>query len=318
MANIFEISLSNPVRFYPATNSPGGHFDDDWWCKQIKDFERRVYYQQKWQKSDQIPIQMLSTFTDCSVKIYDINRQIVGGTNGALITSDAAGTGLYHANVQLNSLAEGVYYLVAISKLLNVSYTYISEPILVKTTHKNTTLFKYTNTLNDFGLVFSAIVESTGDPYVPEFTFRCEAAVMHPDFKRVRSSYRDQILNTTTLSATPFRQLKLYVGDHPGVAPWVIDLLNMIFCCDNVQIDNMSKGKYLQYETPEGSEWETARQKGYPLVWGTLDLVPAKNRSSQQLSSEEIPGGGMLVAYDIETQGFGQADPSTILIENVD
>lgn len=295
--NIFEIQYLNPVRFYPESLTPGGHFDDDWLCRQILSFERNVSYYQKWQLDDTIKLQVQSSIGGVQAKINDkygtthktVNFTDVTPGGGQIYTN-------YEASITLNDLSPGVYFLIVEAIFMSIVFRAISEPFDLRAKHHNTSVYKYKNSINDFGIVFSTGIE---------FTFRCESAIVEPEGDRERTSYRDQILNQTTLSATPFNKYKLYVGEAPGVAPWVQTLLNRIFCCDNVFIDNLSKGKYLKYETPEGAKWEVSRVKSYPLIGATIDLVEAQNRSGLQLTSEEVPEGGIFISYDIETDAFG-------------
>lgn len=319
MANIFEISYLSPLKAYPATSTPGVHFDDDWFHNQIKDWERNVRYYQKWQNSDIIPVQVISSIQPVTIKLYKCDKTIEpsAGQILTLISWDAANSkGVYHGNLDLTSVPPGIYWPVFEASFLTITFRYMCEPIQVKAVHKNTSLFKYKNSLNDFGIIFHGIVDATAQPYQPEFIFRCEAAVMNFTPDRDRTAYRDQILNTTTLYAIPFGQFELLVATATGVAPWVVDLLNRIFCCDHVLINNK------QFETPEGSKWEITRVKGYPLIGAKIDLVEANNRSSAQITTEDVPAGGVIVAYDIETDAFGTftnpASANPVNIESIE
>lgn len=317
MANIFEIPFACGIRFYPDSNAPGKHFDDDWFYNRINDFETKVNYFQKWQTSDTIVLQCLSTFSTVVFKIYDKTGTLVYTKPASLIINGPGNAyGVYHADLQLVtlSLAEGIYFIVAESTFMSTTFRYISEPMSLKTTHKNTSLFRFYNSVNDFGMVFTAQPVGT-DPYAPQFFFRCEASIMNFSPQRVRSSYQDQILNTVTLSATPYRQFTLYVGDERGVAPWVPDMLNRIFCCDSVFIDNLSAGIFKQYETPDGSKWNITSQKGYPLVGCDIDLVEAKTQSSLQQSGDVIADGSQNAVYLIDNSGGESNDDTNNIIE---
>lgn len=320
---ILEISKLCAFKFYESTATPGRHFDDDWAHVQIMDHERKVRYYQKCQKSDIYVIQAISTFQPV-FRLRSCGGGIEPTTEGnlTLITTDPiSNAGLYEGTIDLSGVVDGYYYPTIEASFLDVKFVAIAEPIWVKAAHANTSVFRFTNTLNDFGVVFSGTTQG-GQPYNPSFIFRCEAAVMDYEPDGERSSYRDQVLDTTTLSATPARKFKLNVGDAPGVAPWVVDLLNRIYACDKVEIDNLGAGKFLQYDRPEGAKWEVTRAKGYPLIGASVDLVESRNRSSLQLASEVIPGGGIVVTWDIETDAFGTpnapASTNPVQIETID
>lgn len=317
--NRFEISLLSTFKAYPATATPGVHFDDDWFCNQIKEWQRRVPYYQKVQRTDTPRVQVLSTLAPVKFRLYKIDGSYDGSTavDLDLITFDAINAiGVYDKVLDFTDTPDGIYYPVFEASFLTLTFRCICEPISLKAKHKNTTQFRFKNSLNDFGVVFSAINDTTLEPYKPDFTFRCEAAIMKFNPDRDRASFRDQVLNTKTTYATPSRNFKLLVADAPGVAPWVVDLLNRIICCDYWENENK------QFETPEGAKWELKEADGYPLVGAAIDVVEAKNLSSIQLTSDEVPAGGIVVAYEIETDAFGTptapASTNPVNIESVE
>lgn len=314
--NIFEIAYLNPLKFYASSNTPGKNFDEDWYYNRLLDWQLRVSYLQKWQTDDMIKIQAISTFTGPTLTLYSLAGYPISGktVTGTLINFDSAGNGIYEFNMALNDVPEGRYALVAKSSLGAASFVKLSEPIEVRATHKNTSLFTYTNTLNDFGIMFTG-VDQDANPYAPSFTFRCEAWVLDLQPERDRTSYQDQTLNERTLYALPYRKFKLYVGTAVGVAEYVLDILNRIFCCDNVKING------LQFETIDGATWNINRVKGYPLVGADIDVIPAVNASSDQQNDVAGPGGGFFTAYDIYTDAFGTfnapPDSNEIVLEDI-
>lgn len=316
MINIFEISLTNPVRFYPSTATPGKHMDDDGYIQLLKSFEKDKRYYQKWQKDDTIRVQFMA-FSAPVMNLINCSGKIIKTYNAVeVVASPGLDYSIYEAYMGLSDVAEGIYYLTATATGMESSLSYISEPLDVKEEHPGTMLFTYKNTLNDFGLVFSGYLDVGYDQYTFQPTFRCEAGIMDFEPVRDRTAYTDQVNDVTTLFALPGRQFKLYIGDAYGVAPYIIDILNRIFCCDYVLIDDK------QYESTEGSKWEIERVKGYPLIGGSLDLVPAQNRSSQQQSIEVIAASRIVAAYNIEAEAFGYgnapAGSINVQVENIE
>ena len=70
MANFSEISFANGIKFYKNTTTPGIHLDDDFAVNQIKSFERKICYWQKWQTNDSTTLQLRTTIAPASVKVY--------------------------------------------------------------------------------------------------------------------------------------------------------------------------------------------------------------------------------------------------------
>jgi hypothetical protein len=282
-----------PFKMYKNTSTPGIHFDDDWFYQQIKSFETRRDYFQKWRRSVKTKFQINSTIAPDDFKLYNKAGTLIKSFAWTLVASGGSlGLDVYECEIDFTTgvAIDGIYFLYLKAELLSVKFEAISEPILIQNTHPNTLLFSYKNSVNDFGVIFS-----TGSSY----NFICEAGVMDYEPMRERSAYVDEIQNTTTLSATPYRQFKLYIGEAPGVAPYVVDILNRIFSCDNVKIEG------LQYETPSGSKWEVSRVKGYPLIGASIDLVEAKNNSSLQLSDGLPITPGVVLMFDLDSNFFG-------------
>lgn len=290
---IFEISKACGVRFLPATASPGTGFHENWYSNLVPSFMKRVCYKQKWQKDDQIPIQILSSIGPVKVKVYTWAWELVKTFDLIDVTP---GSGMTYTNYEgiidltVSEIPEGVYFFVAEASTIDLTFRMISEPQDIRVKQKNTSLFRYKNSLNDFGVTFTTGIE---------LMFRCEAMVLDPEFDRERVAFRNQVMNVSTQSATPFEKYKLFIGDAQGVAPWVQMILNYIVSCDYFTINGE------RFETPEGSKWDIQRAKNYALIGCSIDLVPAYLKSSLQLSSEAVPVNGIVATYDIETEAFG-------------
>jgi len=61
MSNYLNIAKVLPFKFYKNTPTPGIHFDDDWACNQIRNWEKRVYYAQKWLRAYTTKLQIITT-----------------------------------------------------------------------------------------------------------------------------------------------------------------------------------------------------------------------------------------------------------------
>lgn len=303
MTQILNISFLNPLKFVPSTNTPGyPHFDADWAVNQIKIFETNTTYYQKWQVGDTTPIQIEASSTPWDLKVYSCDGVEKSISFSKVADGATLGINIYEAIFDITDLAVNkIYYALIGAGTLGA----ISEPVRLQTSWDNTMSFSYKNSLNDFGVAFTTGVE---------FTFRCEAGIMDFQPETESTDYIDQIHNVELLAATPYREFKLYIGDERGVAPWVLDLLNRIFSCDNVHIED--KG----FTKKTGSQWDINRIKGWPLFGGSLDIVPKNNVSGLQLIVDDDVLHGLVTSYDIDTNFFGTAkeDEHILDIETTD
>lgn len=298
MSNYLNIPYALPFKFYKATSTPGMHFDDDWACNRIREFETKAVYRQKWLKSKTTPIQIESTVAPQDLFVLDENGKVVKNIEWTLVAG-GTGYGIYECTVDFTDLPNGVYCLYLVAELLEViTWLAITEPIHVRDDWANLLMFTYKNSFNDFDVAWTTGVQ---------MSFMVEAAIREFTPDRDRTSYVNQIRDVATLKAVPGRNYKLWIGDGPGVAEWVLDVLNRIWCCDSVDIrrpaDAAELGK--KYQSSEGSKWEVTRIKGWPLVGGTLEIVEARNEQSLQFAHTEPLPIGLVTAYDIETDFFG-------------
>jgi hypothetical protein len=306
MTSFLNIPFLNPIKFVPNTATPGKGFDDDWMYEQIKSFETKVNYYQKWQIGDSTPVQVESTILPSDLEIHDCTG--LKKSIPFVKTADGAdlGTNIYEAVVSLDDLpVNKIYYAYIKATYGDVTFEAISEPIRLQTLWPGTLNFAYKNSVNNWGVAFTTGIE---------FNFRCEAGIMDFNPDADDSDYIDQIHNVEQLAGTPFRTFKLYIGDEKGVAPWVLDLLNRIFLCDHVEIEGMG------YTKNSGAKWEINRVKPWPLYGGSLEIIPSINASGLQFMTDEDITAGLVVAYDIDTNFFGHAEDEAhiIDIENLD
>lgn len=302
MTTFLNIPFLNPIKFVPNTATPGKGFDDDWMYNRIKDFETKVNYFQKWQIGDTSTLQIESTILPNDLKVYDCNKTLKKSIPFTKVADGAElGVNIYEATVNIDDLpVNKTYYFYLSASYAGVDFAAISEPVRLQTSWPGTLQFAYRNSFNDFGVAFTTGVE---------FTFRCEAGIMDFNPESEGADYIDQIHNVEVLSGTPYRTFKLYIGDEKGVAPWVLDLLNRVFVCDHVEIEGM------RYSKNTGAKWEVNRVKPWPLFAGSLEIIPSKNKSGLQFISDTDISEGLVVAYDIDTNFFGQTAEDEHIID---
>lgn len=308
MANFTNISFLSPFKWVPV-NSTLNHFDEQWNYDQIKSFEVKKCYKQKWQFGDETPQQMVSTVAPSDLKVYNSSKVLVKSIPWTLISNGGSLGNLYECIVNLDSdggspatsLPAGTYYLYQQCTLLSYNYEVISEPIEVKTFHPNTRVITYSNSKNDFGCYFN---------FGTKFKVRVEIDLTDFEPDNETFSYVDQIHNNQILSGTPFRKWKLSVGRAPGVADYVADLLNRIFVCDTVRIDGKLFCKV------QGAKWEPNRVKGYPMAGWTLEVTEQINLSGLQYNDGTPLAPGIVLGYGIRTPLFSKEPGTQIQIED--
>jgi hypothetical protein len=309
--NHFNIPLLNPFKFVPDTDQPGVHFDERWAFLQVRDQEQKIHYLQKWVLSDTTRIQIESSVALPNMNIIDVNRQVVKTIPWGLMV---AGTNynIYELLLDISDIPENIYFLTQQVTLAGVTYSAITEPIWAKVSWPNTRLITYTNSYNDWGTAFTTGIK---------FKFRVEADIPpnQMQFLRDRATAVTQSRNVVTLSGTPYRQYKLFIGGiygtDKGVAPWVIDLINRIFVCDYIDIDGR------QFQSTPDSKFEMWSNKGMPTICAAIDIVEAVNKNTFQFNElgdidplQDV--NGIIVAYNIDTGFFG---PGTLIpITNIE
>lgn len=308
MINYVKIPLVSPFKFVPSVADAGQHFDDDWACRRIKDFERQKYYAQKWPRDRTSKFQITSTIAPEDLFVLDTNGEVVKNLAWTLVASGATSYNFYEVEVDLSDLPEGRYFLYLVATLLSFNKEALSEPIDSKDSHSNLMEFKYKNSFNDFGVAWTA-----NDI---EMTFYCEAGITNFSPDRDRTSFINQSKNVDTLKATPGRTFRLTVGEAGGVAEWVIDLLNRIWCCDSIKLAHPPNWVQKAYQSTEGSKWEITRVKGYPLIGGELEIAEQFNNDSMEMSDTAELTPGFVTSFNIETAFFGPG--ATVPIEDLE
>ena len=275
MIQYCNVPLASPVKFIKNTSTPPPGFDGDWFVRQILPFQRNLNYQQKWQVGDSTSVQITSTIPPSPIKVYDCQGNVLFTLAWTSVLT-YSGASVYECALNLDAAVNKIVYLYFEATMMATSFKWVSEPIYVKTTWPLTNLFKYYHFENVQDVVFT-----TG--YRP--IFRCEADILDANFLHESYDFVDEIHDTKLLSGTPYREFKLDIGTAPGVAPWVVDILNRIFCFSHVEV------KGLQYAKVSGAKWDINRVKGYPLIGASMDITEAKNLFSNQQNVNTIEPG---------------------------
>lgn len=272
MANTFEIALVNPLRFVKAV------VDADKYILSPFDLDTSVKYLQKFTRKDSTKIQVLSDF-EFTFKIYKSSDNSLVSTL-IPVENDSGIIGqtfkIYEVSIDFSLLAVGIYYCeIVYTNEADEEITYTSECIDVQNEHENTIVFEYTNSENNFSVVFETEIE---------FSLRVEGNITNftPEFDDI--IYNDQKRNATKLDSIPYRSFELFIGNAAGIPEWMADKVNRLMSCDQIKIE----GVY--YEKTEGAKWEIQKPDLYNKPILSINIMPVENFFLQKLQLDDIGG----------------------------
>lgn len=290
---IFSIAPLNPIRMVPVLDYDPEkyitrHFDDALQIEQTKEYQKEKKYSHKFATKDRPVIQILSDYEPLLFELIDCETGLVVLTPTVnQITADIlAQTFLCYEvafDFDLPTVGEGCYYVrCTYQNELDEDVIWVSEPINVRDVQEGTLLFEYTNSDNEFSMIF----DGQPDPFVGKF--RVEADLIDFKASSVDSIYNDEIHNTTVINSRPFRQFSLAIGgsspnkSYGGVPDWVIDKVNRILSCNQVMID----GKY--FCKSEGAQWEEQREQNDQFSAQKILVTESKNNFQLDLSKLDL------------------------------
>lgn len=308
--NNIYLSTLNPVKFSVASyTSPAEYrtkyFDDFRYQDTLRSFQAPANFFQPWQKSDTINLQILANFAGHTIEMYTCTDQLVDTFTMAYTVASIELTGYsaYQVSIPLASYAEGTYYFLLKSGGISTLW---SEIISLKTTHDLSVRMEYYHDQNSFDIAFETGIK---------FQMRIPGGLTEYQPGSDRVVFIDQPRNIVQLSGKSFATQKLVIGTAEGVPDYLAERVNEIFLCSTVLIDGR------QYVANDGAKMEPAREELYPLTGWTLEVRPAKARSSKFIEIGD-PAIASSVTYNIESRGFGGitvgagANPIQITVPN--
>lgn len=290
--NHLKFPYQLPFKFVPLANT-GMHFDDKLFCKQIRSFEIKAKYKQKWLKNTTTDLIIESSIAPNDLILLN-NYGIEIKTFEWSILLNGTNYSIYKINFDVSDIAEGVYFLYQKVAGGLINWEVISEPIHIASSHEDVIRFVYKNSFNKDDVPWTLGIS---------FTFICEADIQdfEPDFDTI--DFVDEVHDRKILYGTPFRQFQLYVGNTKngvsGVPPYMIDILSRVFTNDNVLIEEK------KYVVKAGSKFKITRVRGYPLIGASLELWEGNNLQSLEFSDTTPLPDGFIAVYDIDTGLFG-------------
>lgn len=154
---------------------------------------------------------------------------------------------------------DGHYFVVAHVVYPDDSEEYYSsEPIWVRTTHKNTIYLRWSNDVDAFNIMFRTMGLNFG--------MRLDSDFMSFEPASDDVVFSDVDDNVRSLYSNPYRVFKLQVGGIRGVPEYVIDKINRALSCTNFTVDDK------RYLKQDGSNLEVQKWENRPLQFATIAL----------------------------------------------
>lgn len=294
--NFTKIPLITTIKFVPSKTIPDWGFDNSWCYEQIKSWENKVCYKQKWQFGDQTPIQIWSTIAPGDVKLYNRAGVVVKAFTWTVAAVSATLGNLYEVVINLdkdnddNDIPAGIYYVYFITALLGYSYPVISEPIDLRISHPDTNVLSVSNTFNSQGVFWHTGIV---------LNMRCEVDLIDFQPGREVEDYIDQLYDVEVLDGIAYREFKLCIGKAPGVPGYIVDIINRITCCDGWRFNGTL------FSAVKGAKWEPTRIKGWPMSGWAIDVSPKVNMTVLEHNQDGPIAPGLVTAYDITNDLFG-------------
>lgn len=307
MGNFIFTSYLNALHWvkYNFTQPPKYKYktmDDDHHANRNLNYIGRPDYKQKWQKTENIPMQCITKgMGQVVITVYDANGNVYFTDNMA-VTSDPAVIApktRWDYQLVISGYPDGFYIAVMSSGGVNLR---ITEWLDIKEEHRDTLLLDYSDTVNKFGYYWTG---------VPAPNVRVEAKLLaeYPD--SVFTDYTDELADVELLDGIPMQKQLLTLGGGRGtkifgVPDWMgrkismICLLNRCFA-DGHHIVRTTDGKF-----------DKKQIVGTPFYQYNIEVAHAHGQFG--LSTDETGANeDAVVAATLDAQGFGIAPPGSVI-----
>lgn len=297
--NLLYIPHLNPVKFFDVSRANldkyfTKHFDDWMFSERQYPWQQREDYVQVWQIDDIINLQFESMFDPIIVTVVDSDGNVVLTlpTLVGLPHKIFPNTWSFEASISLAAFTTGCYKIKILAgsgpdaKTLISDWQYISEDPL-----ENTILHEYSNRRFHGDIMFESEIV---------FQYRVHGNFGFLEPGRKDEQYRDERYNPSILNSKTFRQYPLNYGDEFGLPDDHIDLINRIWSCDSVSLDDkpfaISDGGKLEFTEIDGH---------YPKRGVKLTVEEGVNRHSKILSVNTDTSKKLMFAILVDKKAFG-------------
>lgn len=326
--NFLYIPELNPIIFFEVgkTNLP------KYFTKQFEDYpfaERQYYWQQRedylqvWQTTDIINLQFESTFDPIIVKLLDdegtavITLPALIGLANKFLTN----TWSFEVMMSLAGLTTGCYRLQIEAGTGGGLKTYLSDCQYISSDPlPNTLCLEYWNSRYHKDVLFESGIK---------FQFRVPGVFGYLDKARKDEAYRDEKYNPALLNSRSSKQWPVYFGipaegiisqsQFCGLPDDIINIIEEIWSCDNVLIDNKAFGM------ADGTkpEYTVIDSNGlYPKRGMKVTAEAGINRNSRVFAVETDVTKKLVTSIIVEAKVFGdtsnQGSANTVPVFNVE
>lgn len=316
MANNFlYIPELNPIVFYDVDRTSYNkyftkHFEYFKFDERLYYWQQRENYKQIWQTDDIIYLQFESTFDPIIVSILD-QYGVTKNTFSALIglpNKFIDGTFAFQVEISLADLPTGCYFIKIEAGTGDEKKTLISDKQFVSSAQlPNTILLEYWSNSFHKDVMFESGIK---------FQFRVPGSFGFLDKPRKDEYYRDEKYNATLLSSKSSKQWPLYFGDQFGLPDDIINLIDEIWSCDNVLVDNKP------FCIADGAKFEYVTVDRYPKRGMKINVEAGINRNSRIFSVTTDTTKKLITTVIVDAKVFGdtsnQGSSNTIPTYNIE
>jgi hypothetical protein len=311
MANELYIPYANPGWFVEMnpTEVPkylSKHFNDYLFAMTQPDWVQGKFYQQKWSKADKPKYQFESNHDPINISVINEVGAVRMSISATQVRANKYLPGYFVYEFEVDwsdaALSEGCYFI----RIDTPIKTLVSEPISLKTVHRNTILFEYKNSRYHRDVIYETGIE---------FCFRVEGRIAEYEPGSSDTFYTDQKFNPYLLKSDPYDTFELKIGGALGVPSWVVKIFNEIWSCNSVMIDGKSYAKF------SDSKIELNDQENYGKRGISMMIMEGINRGSKVFSGEVNVNKKMVIVLDVQSNLFGElsgGDPEIIPVTSLE
>lgn len=270
--NMLYLSNKNPLHFvkYNYDLPPQYHMKDiydDWQKNRVQNFLAQPDYVQPFQKTEQIPLQLISNGVDViTLKMYSCITATVVDT---FVFNTVAGTPvalpnlLQECNIDLSAYPEDDYWFVMLAGATIIA---ISEKITTQNDCPKTLLFEYDGSEDTIDYYFSSGIkpqlrfEGVLMPWIPD-----------SDIDTYEDEYKDPVITDGRIG----KKKTLFFGNGQNLLPdWAILKLDAITQLSKVRLEGV------QISRTKDAKIEAVEQgQGFPNYLYKLDITLADNQN---------------------------------------
>lgn len=311
--NFLYIPELNPLIFWEKNKTQLPTF----FTKFMEDYEfslRGYYWQDKetycqpWQDTDIIYLQMASSFSPLVVQIKNEYGDVIlqRSANGTIPHLYIADLFIYEFQLSLAGLQEGCYVVELLAGYGAYQKVYYTWHIFISNSQlDNTFLIKYKSSKK----VFKDVMFNTGI----EFQLRVPGCFGFLNKVRKDEIYRDQQYNSTLVNSKSAKQYPVSFGDEFGLPDDMINLIDEIFSCDIVRIDERLFG-IAERSKIEYVEAKRSRRRGMRMT-----LEDGLNRHSRINQTLQDPTKRLVATAMVSPKVWGvQTGSNVIPVTNIE